>query len=90
MANNFRDTGNVMQNMKPINRKKDFLGEKVQFRDGIKWTRVDEYNSYLFKESYDSYTPFRKINILRHHNQKVDDKVFQDYLKKQARCPKKK
>lgn len=66
MANHFRKTDDLMTKMKLYNRKKDLLKETVHFRDGIKWIRVDEYGFYLFKESYDPNTPFKKVNIKRY------------------------
>lgn len=63
MEHHFRDTEDLPQKMKLMNRKKDVLNEKVYFRDGIKWIRVDTYGSYLFKESFDYYTPFKEVNI---------------------------
>lgn len=29
----------------------------------VKWIRIDEYGSYLYKESYDEMTPFQKVDI---------------------------
>lgn len=68
MQFHFRDTENVMKNMKLINRKKDLLNEKVHFKTGIKWIRVEMFGSYLFKESYDYYTPFKMVCILKQKN----------------------
>lgn len=75
MEHHFRDIDEVASSLRLINRKKDVLGQTVRFRDGIKWIRVEEYGSYLFKESYDPYTPFRKVNILRYKSDK-EDSVF--------------
>lgn len=52
--------------LKLVNTKKDLLGEPVRFRDGIKWIRVDEFDSYLFKENYVPNTPFRRVELLRY------------------------
>uniref|UniRef100_A0A6P7H3U7 Uncharacterized protein LOC114345780 n=1 Tax=Diabrotica virgifera virgifera TaxID=50390 RepID=A0A6P7H3U7_DIAVI len=57
-----------MKTMKLMNRKKDLLNEKVNFKTGIKWIRVDVFGSYLFKESYDYYTPFKMVCILKQKN----------------------
>ena len=48
-----------------LNRKKDELNEQVKFRDGVKWIRVEEYGSYLYKESYDESVPFKKVDIIK-------------------------
>ncbi|CAG9785725.1 unnamed protein product [Diatraea saccharalis] len=41
----------------------------LSFRDGVKWIRVDEYGSYLYKESYDEMTPFQKVDIFKKRGQ---------------------
>lgn len=48
-----------------IHRKKNVLNEKVLFRDGIKWIRVVEFGSYLYKESYDEYVPFKEVSLYK-------------------------
>ncbi|KAB0800826.1 hypothetical protein PPYR_06565 [Photinus pyralis] len=63
MENHFRNTEDLPQKMKLLNRKKNLLKEKIHFRDGIKWIHVDEFVSYLYKESYDLCVPFLKVNI---------------------------
>lgn len=66
MEPHFRKIGDLATSLKLINRKKDLLGENVRFRDGIKWIRVDEIGNYLYKENYDSNTPFKKMDIRRY------------------------
>lgn len=68
MAQHFRKISELPQKLHLFNRKKDYLNEPVKFRDGIKWIRVEEYGSYLYKESYDETVPFRKVNILQNKN----------------------
>ena len=63
MTNHFRKTDSLDKEMKLFNRKKDCLKEQVRFRDGIKWFRIDTYGYYMYKESYDYYTPFKQVNI---------------------------
>lgn len=65
MTEHFRKIQDLAKNLNIMNRKKDELNEKVRFRDGIKWLRVEEYGSYLYKESYDNFMPFRKVNIIK-------------------------
>lgn len=38
--------------------------EKVPFRN-LKWIRVEEFGSFLYKESYCETTPFKKVSLLR-------------------------
>nr|CAI5842963.1 unnamed protein product [Callosobruchus analis] len=68
MAQHFRTISDLPQKLRVINRKKDELNKPVRFRDGIKWIRVEECGSYLYKESYDETVPFRKVNILQNKN----------------------
>nr|CAH7757131.1 unnamed protein product [Callosobruchus chinensis] len=68
MAQHFRTISDLPQKLRVINRNKDELNKPVRFRDGIKWMRVEEYGSYLYKESYDETVPFRKVNILQNEN----------------------
>lgn len=63
MSLHFRETENLTKNLKLYNRKKDVSKNKVNFRDNIKWLRVEEYGSYLFKTTFDENTPFQKVNI---------------------------
>ncbi|CAG9773378.1 unnamed protein product [Ceutorhynchus assimilis] len=71
MTQHFRNITALPDNLRLINRKKDELNETVRFRDGIKWIRVEEYGSYLYKESYDETVPFKKVNILK--NKKITE-----------------
>lgn len=63
MSLHFRETENLTKNLKLYNRKKDVSKNKVNFKDNIKWLRVEEYGSYLFKTTFDENTPFQKVNI---------------------------
>ncbi|KAL4713396.1 hypothetical protein ACJJTC_010381 [Scirpophaga incertulas] len=65
MTDHFRKIDDLQNKLHLINRKKDVNKDKVSFRDGIRWIRVEEYGSYLYKESYDEYTPFKKVDILK-------------------------
>ncbi|CAH1979592.1 unnamed protein product [Acanthoscelides obtectus] len=63
MTQHFRVTDTVEADMKLYNRKRDVNKNKIQIRNSIKWIRVEEYGSYLFKITYDEYMPFQKVNI---------------------------
>lgn len=65
MTQHFRDTDDLTQKMKLYNRKKDINKNNVQFRDSVRWIRVEEYGSYLFKTNYDENSPFQKVNIFK-------------------------
>ena len=65
MSDHFRKINELTNKLKLTNRKKDFNKEKVSFRDGIRWMRVEEYGYYLFKESYDEMTPFKRVDIMK-------------------------
>lgn len=63
MNGKFRDIGSLMSQLHLFHNKCDENGDLVHFRDGIKWIRVNEFGSYLFKETYDENTPFKKVTI---------------------------
>lgn len=67
MAQYFRDVDNLPNKLGLVNKKKNLLNEKVPFRDGIKWIRIEEFGSYLYKESYDEYTPFKKVSLFKNN-----------------------
>lgn len=71
MTNHFHDFDQLASKMNLTNRKTNTLKEKAMFRDSVKWIRVDEFGSYLYKECYDEYTPFKKVDLLK-KNGKVD------------------
>ncbi|CAG9772086.1 unnamed protein product [Ceutorhynchus assimilis] len=45
-----------------------FRDAEIPFRDGIKWIRVVEFGSYLYKESYDEYVPFKKVSLFKNNS----------------------
>lgn len=63
MKDHFRDMEDLPTKMKLYNRKVDVVKNKLKFRDNVKWIRVTEYGSYLYKPCYDEYTPFMKVDI---------------------------
>lgn len=69
MTDHFRKINDLQLNLNLINRKKNTNNGKISFRDGVKWIRVDEYGSFLYKESYDEMTPFQKVDILKKRGQ---------------------
>ncbi|CAG9763625.1 unnamed protein product [Ceutorhynchus assimilis] len=67
MESYFRDAESLPNKMGLIHKKKNVLNEKVPFRDGIKWIRVVEFGSYLYKESYE-YVPFKKVSLFKNNS----------------------
>ncbi|KAB0802996.1 hypothetical protein PPYR_05182 [Photinus pyralis] len=65
MENYFRNIEELPAQLHIWNKKTNLLGEKVNFRDSIKWIRVDEFGSYKYKESFDDFTPFHKVDLLK-------------------------
>lgn len=65
MTNHFRDIHHLLMQLKLTQKRKNDLNEKVAFRDNVKWIRVDEFGSYLYKDNYDPYTPFKRVSILQ-------------------------
>jgi hypothetical protein len=72
MSDHFRDFDHLQNDLNLTNRKRNVLNEKVMFRDGVKWIRVDEFGSYLYKECYDEFTPFKKVDILKKRGNEVE------------------
>nr|CAH7727940.1 unnamed protein product [Callosobruchus chinensis] len=64
MENQFYDLDSLTDRLGLVYRKKDLLNESVPFRN-IKWLRVDEFGYYLFKETYDENTTFKKVCMLK-------------------------
>lgn len=65
MKNHFKDIDEISSKLNLYNRKKNVNNEKVYFRDGIKWIRVDSYGCYYYKTTLDEMTPFYKVDILK-------------------------
>ncbi|GBM38286.1 hypothetical protein AVEN_17729-1 [Araneus ventricosus] len=75
----FKDLHNKLQ---LTNRERNVLNEKVAFQDSVKWIRVEELGSYLYKDCYDPYIPFkkktnRKFGALSCKGQPIPDKSLQ-------------
>lgn len=68
MEHHFVNIENLHSKLSLMNKKKNTDGDKVCFRDGIKWIRVTEFGSYEYKECYDENVPFKKVNILKNKN----------------------
>ncbi|GBM41655.1 hypothetical protein AVEN_46928-1 [Araneus ventricosus] len=60
MTPNFRNFKALHNKVQLTNRKRNARNEKVAFRDSLKWTRIEKFGSYMYKDCYDTYTPFKK------------------------------
>nr|CAH7750017.1 unnamed protein product [Callosobruchus chinensis] len=65
MKSYFYDIDKLGASLHLTNKKKNTTGQKVNFRDNIKWFRINEFGSYLYKESLHEDEPFMKVNILK-------------------------
>lgn len=65
MENYFLEFDKLPEMLHLFNKKKNELNEKVNFRDNIKWLRVDEPGSYLYKENLDEMSPFHKVQLVK-------------------------
>lgn len=65
MENYFYNFDELSGKLHIWNKKTNELGQKVSFRDSVKWIRVDEFGSYLYKENLDEYSPFYKVDLLK-------------------------
>ncbi|CAH0731398.1 unnamed protein product, partial [Brenthis ino] len=72
MSGHFRNISCLHEKLNLINRKKDVNKSKVNFRDGIRWIREEEFGSYLYKETYDVMTPFKNVDILKRKSRPDD------------------
>ncbi|CAG9817182.1 unnamed protein product [Phaedon cochleariae] len=76
MENHFKNIEEIEEKMHLYNRKKNVLNDPVCFRDGVKWIRVEEYGSYLYKHTLDECTPFLKVDIMRSKCKEIERKDF--------------
>ena len=50
--------------LKLTHRKKTTDGSPVRFRDTVRWVRVEQFGSYMFRESFDEQEPWKTVNLL--------------------------
>ena len=48
-----------------INRQKNTEGEKVQFRDKVRWIKITKFGEYEYKTTFSDTEPWKKVNIMR-------------------------
>lgn len=65
MEHQFKKVDILKNKLRIVNKVKNTEGEKINFRDNIKWIRVDTFGSYKYKESYDEDVPFKTVNLLK-------------------------
>ncbi|GBM55055.1 hypothetical protein AVEN_146094-1 [Araneus ventricosus] len=63
MTPHFRNFKHLRNKVQLRNRKRNVLNVKVAFRDSVKWIRVEEFGSYLYKDCCDPYIPFKKVDL---------------------------
>ena len=63
MADKFYDIKKLPSLLKLRNNRKTTDGEKVLFRDKVKWIRVESFGHYLYKESHDESEPWKTVNL---------------------------
>ncbi|GBN58094.1 hypothetical protein AVEN_39295-1 [Araneus ventricosus] len=59
-SRDFKDLHNKLQ---LTNRERNVPNKKVAYQDSVKWIRVEEFSSYLYKDCYGPYTPFKKVDL---------------------------
>lgn len=72
MTDKFYNIGDLASGLGLYNNKRNDLNEPIKFRDGIRWIRVEKFGYYLYKESLDESTPFKRANITQTGNEPVD------------------
>lgn len=63
MTGKFYNIGGLVVGLSLYNNKRNDMNELVQFRDGIRWIRVNSFGHYLYKECLNENIPFKRINI---------------------------
>ncbi|GBM91500.1 hypothetical protein AVEN_99831-1 [Araneus ventricosus] len=63
MTPHFRNFKALHGKFQLTNKKRKALDEKVAFRESLKWIRVEKFDSYLYKDYYNLYTPFKKVDL---------------------------
>jgi len=64
MADKFYNIKKLPSLLKLRNNTKATTGEKVAFRDKVKWIRVESFGHYLYKESHNESEPWKTVNLL--------------------------
>ena len=64
MADKFYNIKKLPSLLKLQNNTKATTGEKVAFRDKVKWIRVESFGHYLYKESHNESEPWKTVNLL--------------------------
>lgn len=61
MEPHFRVFSDLPNQLQVVNRKINNLNEKVQFRDAVKWIKVERFGYYLYKDSYEEEAPLKEV-----------------------------
>lgn len=67
MADKFYNIKNLPALLHLKNNPKTVDGQKVQFRDKVKWVRIDRFGFYKYRESYDETEPWKTVKLLKPH-----------------------
>lgn len=65
MEHQFKKVDILKHKLRIVNKVKNTDGEKINFRDNIRWIRVDTFGSYKYKDSYDEDVPFKTVHLLK-------------------------
>lgn len=63
MADKFVDIKALPKSLGLFNSQKNSFGEKIAFRDKVKWIRVDTFGSYKYRESHDDNETWKLVNL---------------------------
>lgn len=72
MTGKFYDISGLVAGLRLYNNKRNDLNEHVQFRDNIRWIRVEKFGYYLYKDCLDENAPFKRVNIAQSGNEPID------------------
>lgn len=65
MENYFYNFDELPLKLRLVNRKTNMLKEKLNFRDNVKWIKVDEFGSFWYKNNLDEFSPFHKVELFK-------------------------
>lgn len=97
MTGKFYNINGLVAGLGLYNNKRNDLNEPIQFRDTVRWIRVEKFGYYLYKDCLNEDAPFKRVNITQTGSKPIDfemekaceqipvDKLKIDNLKEQLK-----
>jgi len=67
MKGHFVNIKALSKSLNLVNRAVIAGGDRVPFRDGVRWIRVNQFGQYQYRESFSEEEPWKVVNILPLH-----------------------